>query len=220
MSVCPSVYRVPLTDFREIWHLGTDMKICRENKNLVKIGQIIGHFTRSPKCVLLCPATLNRHTNAAFKGKGIRLLAYPWRYKHYANATQVMRTMPILLYLHIPESVMVYVFYYAGNNEISVFTALGLNCRATTCSWATRSVAGSSPLCFLLSCLDLWKPWCVCGNDLPFFRLLTLIYESAAVNYGLSWQLRVQSGDVRITASPLIVFIRCNILTLPHFKCL
>jgi len=75
---------------------------------------------------------IKRHTNATFKGNGIRLLAYPWRYKHYANATQVMRTMPILLYLHISESLMVYVFYYAGNNEIAVFTISCLNCRATT----------------------------------------------------------------------------------------
>ena len=64
----------------------------------------------------------------------IMLLAYPWRYKHYANATQVMRTMPILLSLHISESLMVYAFYYPGNNEISVFTISRLHCRATTCS--------------------------------------------------------------------------------------
>ena len=124
------------------------------------------------------------------------LLAHPRRYKHYANATQVTRTMPILLSLHISESLMVYVFYYAGNNEISVFTSSRLNCRATTCSLATRSVAASYPLYFFLSCLDLWKPRSVCGNDIPFLRLLTSIYDSAAVNCGLSCQLREYSGRV------------------------
>jgi hypothetical protein len=47
--------------------LGTLMKICREIPNLAEIDQNIGPFTWQPKCVLLLPATFNRHKSAVLE---------------------------------------------------------------------------------------------------------------------------------------------------------
>ena len=168
-SVSLSVYRIPLTDFREIWHLGTYMKIRSENPNLVKIGQIIGHFTWRPKCVSLLSATLNRHKDAAFKWNGIRLLAYPWRYKHYANAPHIS-TMPTLSSLHISESLMVYVFYYKCLSQLS-----GHNVQLGHAQRPRFFAASVFPL---IAPRPLDATICLMQRTFLFFRLLTLIWLS------------------------------------------
>jgi hypothetical protein len=73
---CPSAF--PLVSARHPLHgypwnliVGASISICRETPNLVKFG----HFTWTPKCVLLLPATLHRHKGPLFEWNDIRLLA-------------------------------------------------------------------------------------------------------------------------------------------------
>jgi len=57
----------------------------------------IRHFTWKPKCVLLLPATSNRHESVLLDRNGISLQGRTRRFKHYANATPYYftRTLPI-----------------------------------------------------------------------------------------------------------------------------
>jgi hypothetical protein len=82
LPVCLSAcIRTAPTD-RFPWNLilGTFMKICGENPNLVKIRQ-----KWRPKYIVLLPATLNRHKSALSVWNVIRLLGYSTRHEDYAN---------------------------------------------------------------------------------------------------------------------------------------
>ena len=96
--------RLPLD--RLLWNLmlETFMKICPENRTRIS-GIIhedrhkIGHFTWRHKYFLMLSASLNFHKSPLFYWSGVRLLEYPQKCKHYADAPQcyVTRTLPTFL---------------------------------------------------------------------------------------------------------------------------
>jgi hypothetical protein len=101
LSVCPSVRpsiwlcvcshisaRFPPHEFP--WHmiLGTSIKICLHNPDLVKIGQKYRALHMKTHVYFLATGDITRHKIGLFEWYGIRLLGWPRRYKQYANASQ------------------------------------------------------------------------------------------------------------------------------------
>ena len=109
-------------DFLEIWYR-------RHYENLsqiqiwLKSTENIEHFTGRSNFVLLLPTTLNRHKCAVLEWNCIRLLRYPSRYKHYANAPQcnVLHALPVLfyicIYIYVCVCVYIYIYIYTGCNR-------------------------------------------------------------------------------------------------------
>ena len=99
-SLCMSA-RFPLD--RLLWNLmlGTFMKICPENRTHIvhEDRHKIRHFTWRHKYVLMLSALLNVHKSPLFQWDSVRLLEYPRKCKHYADAPQyyVTRTLPTFL---------------------------------------------------------------------------------------------------------------------------
>ena len=75
-------------DVFDILYSGLLRKPVKKINIQLKPGKNVGHFTWTPRSVLLLPATLNCHKSTIFEWNGNRLLGKPRRYKHYANAPQ------------------------------------------------------------------------------------------------------------------------------------